>query len=151
MYFDNLNNLTPNMISHFTDGIKKCLTYAKKNDLSSFDCGHYEIDGDNVYLNIAEFETAPVETKGWEAHRKFLDIHLILRGAEQIDVNFTLNMKPLDYLEANDFATFFGTLNGTVILKENDFLICYPTDAHRPGIAPENPEMIKKAVFKIAI
>ena len=48
MYFDNLNNLTPNMISHFTDGIKKCLTYAKKNDLSSFDCGHYEIDGDNV-------------------------------------------------------------------------------------------------------
>ena len=98
MYFDNLNNLTPNMISHFTDGIKKCLTYAKKNDLSSFDCGHYEIDGDNVYLNIAEFETAPVETKGWEAHRKFLDIHLILRGTEQIDVNFTPNMKPLDYL-----------------------------------------------------
>ena len=38
-----------------------------------------------------------------------------------------------------------------MILKENDFLICYPTDAQRPGIAPESPEMIKKAVFKIAI
>lgn len=67
---------------------------------------------DNVYLNIAEFETAPVETKGWEAHRKFLDIHLILRGTEQIDVNFTPNMKPLDYLEANDFADIFRNLNG---------------------------------------
>lgn len=33
MYFDNLNNLTPDMISHFADSVKKCLTYAKKNDL----------------------------------------------------------------------------------------------------------------------
>ena len=72
MYFDNLNNLTPNMISHFTDGIKKCLTYAKKNDLSSFDCGHYEIDGDNVYLNIAEFETAPVERRAGKLTENFL-------------------------------------------------------------------------------
>ena len=89
MYFDNLNNLTPNDISHFADGIAKCLNYAKNNDLASFPCGHYEIDGDNVYLNIMEFETVPVEEKGWEAHRRFLDIHFILKGAEQIDVNFT--------------------------------------------------------------
>ena len=36
MYFDNLNNLTPNDISHFADGIAKCLNYAKITTLLLF-------------------------------------------------------------------------------------------------------------------
>ena len=44
-----------------------------------------------------------------------------------------------------------GDKNGSVILKPGDFLVCYPSDAHRTAIAADKPEKIKKAIFKVKI
>lgn len=132
--------------------IQKCLEYAVAKDLANAETGRYEIDGDRVYVNVSEFTTCDqIDTRLWEAHRKYLDIHLILRGSERIDMAFLKDMQPKEYKEASDFLHMEGDKSATVVLKEGDFLVCYPEDAHRPCLAPGAPELIKKAVFKILI
>lgn len=73
----------------------------------------------------------------------------MLRGTEQIDLNFIDNLKQKPYEEKDDFLPLEGEKNSCVILREEDFLICYPGDGHRTAIKAGHPETIKKAIFKI--
>jgi len=132
--------------------IRKCIDFAAANDLASFENGRYEVDGDRAFVNISELTTSD-QTEGrlWEAHRKYLDIHYILRGSERIDMAFIKDMQQHEYREASDFLPLEGTRSATVVLKEGDFLVCYPDDAHLPCLAPGAPALIKKATFKILV
>ncbi len=137
---------------HLPELIRLCLDYADNNDLLAAENGRYEIDGNRVYVNISEFTTVDqIETRGWEAHRKYLDIHMILRGSERIDLAWLKDMNLKEYNEKADYYPMDGEKNATVVLKEGDFLVCYPEDAHRPCLAPGAPEFVKKATFKIKI
>lgn len=131
--------------------IKECFEYAKNHDLLQYEKGTHEIDGDRLFVNIVEYETTEVTNRFWEAHRNYLDVHLMLKGQEQIDLNFIENMEQKEFVEKDDFLPLEGGKNGEVILRDQDFLICYPHDGHRTAVAVEGPEMIKKAIFKVRI
>ena len=113
--------------------IGKCFDFAAANDLLSFEKGSHPIDGEDLFVNIVEYETTNAEDRFWEAHRQYLDLHFMLRGPEQIDVNFIDNMEQKDFVE------------------KDDFLLCYPADAHRTAVKVDEPVLIKKAIFKIRI
>ena len=87
----------------------------------------------------------------WEAHRAYLDVHLMLVGEEQIDLNFIQNMDVKPFIRQDDFLPMDGEKNSSVILREGDFLICYPSDGHRTAVAVDGSEKIKKAIFKVRI
>lgn len=133
------------------EAILKCFNYAKENDLKSLETGSYPIDGDNLFVNIVEYTTTTKENRFWEAHKAYIDLHLMLTGLEQIDLNFIQNMTEKDYIEKDDFLPLEGSVNSFVHLNENDFLICYPEDAHRTAIQVDAPITIKKAIFKIKL
>lgn len=149
MIFGNIQNLKEYFF--LEDGIFECFRYAKEHDLKNFEKGSHEIDGKRLFVNIVEYETVEVRKRFWEAHKEYLDIHLVLDGAEQIDLNFVRNMDVKDYVPGEDFLPMEGVKNGSVILREGDFLICYPGDAHRTAVAVKEPEKIKKAIFKVCI
>lgn len=149
MIFGNIKNLCE--YDYLPENIKKCFEYAASNDLLNYETGSHEIDGDNLFVNIVSYETTEVENRFWEAHRNYLDLHLMLDGKEQIDVNFIENMKEKEFVEKDDFLPLEGDKNGHVILEKGDFLICYPNDGHRTAVKVDNPEKIKKAIFKIII
>ena len=90
MIFGNIENL--NEYTYLDENIKKCFEYAKNNDLLSYDKGCHKVDGDNLFVNIVEYETTKKEDRFWEAHRNYLDLHLMLDGCEQINLNFIENM-----------------------------------------------------------
>lgn len=147
MIFGNIKNIQE--FDYLPENIKKCFEYAKTHDLSNYDKGSYEIEGQNLFVNIVEYETTTPEKRFWEAHRNYLDIHLMLKGAEQIDINFIDNMKQKEFIEKDDFLPLEGDKNCCVYLNEGDFLICYPNDAHRTAVAIGEPCIIKKAIFKV--
>ena len=72
--------------------------------------------------------TTASENRFWEAHKRYLDVHIMLSGQEQIDVNFTGNMQLREYVAEEDFLPVEGEKNASVILKPGDFLVCYPAD-----------------------
>ncbi len=131
--------------------IKECFEYVKSNELVSYEIGRYEIDGERFFVNIVEYTTTNPEERFWEAHRKYLDVHVMLEGTEQIDMNFIQNMDVKEFIEKDDFLPMDGDKNSSVILRDGDFLICYPSDGHRTAVAAAGPEKIKKAIFKVHI
>ena len=125
--------------------------YAKTHDLASYEKGSHEIDGDRLFVNIVEYTTTTPEERFWEAHKNYLDVHVMIHGNEQIDLNFIQNMELKDFVEKDDFLPMDGEKNSSVVLTDGDFLICYPSDGHRTAVQVQEPEAIKKAIFKVKI
>ena len=76
----------------------------------------------------------------------------MLTGKEEIHLNFLQNMTVKEeYVAEKDMILLEGSANSFVRLTENDFLICYPEDAHCTGVQADAPQTIKKAIFKIKV
>mgnify|MGYP000149249255 CR=1 FL=1 len=58
-------------------------------------------------------------------------------------------MELKDFVEKDDFLPMDGEKNSSVVLTDGDFLICYPSDGHRTAVQVQEPETIKKAIFKV--
>lgn len=149
MIFGNVNDLEEYLF--LEEAVKQCFQYAVVHDLAVYENGRHEIDGDRLFVNIVEYETVEADRRFWEAHRDYLDVHLMLRGAEQIDLNFIRNMDVKPFVPEDDFLPMDGERKSSVILEEGDFLICYPSDGHRTAVAVDGSEKIKKAIFKVRI
>ena len=149
MLFGNINHIKE--FPFLEKGIQECFAYAETHDLLSFEKGSHPIDGERLFVNIVEYTTTNAENRFWEAHKKYLDVHVMLRGEDQIDLNFIQNMEVKEFVEKDDFLPMDGEKNASVILRDGDFLICYPSDGHRTAVAVQEPAAIKKAIFKVLI
>ncbi|MDY5774753.1 MAG: YhcH/YjgK/YiaL family protein [Lachnospiraceae bacterium] len=149
MIFGNIHNLKE--VPFLEEKVKECFEYAKSHNLVSYEEGSHEIDGERLFVNIVEYTTTKPEERFWEAHKNYLDVHVMLQGTEQIDLNFIQNMDVKEFVEKDDFLPMDGDKNSSVILRDGDFLICYPSDGHRTAVAVQEPEKIKKAIFKVRI
>lgn len=149
MIFGNIKNL--NEFEFLSEQLKACFSYVNTHDLLTFEKGSHAIDGEKLFVNIVEYTTTKKENRFWEAHRKYLDVHVMLQGEEQIDLNFIGNMEQDAFVEQDDFLPLHGEANSHVVLRAGDFLICYPSDGHMTAIQVEEPVGIKKAIFKVQI
>lgn len=154
MIFGNLE--FANRYDFLNEKLQKCFAYIKENNLKSFENGVYHIDGDDLFVNIVEYTTTTIENRFFETHKKYIDLHLMLIGEEEIHLNFLHNMTiKEEYSEEKEMILLEGNSiensNSYVRLTENDFLICYPEDAHCTGVQTSKPQTIKKAIFKIIV
>lgn len=149
MIIGNIQNLDE--FPYLEEQIKACFAYAQNHDLLHYEKGSHEIDGERLFVNIVEYTTTTAEERFWEAHKDYLDIHVMLNGTEQIDLNFIQNMEQKEYVKKDDFLPLEGEKKCSVVLEDHDFLICYPSDAHRTAVAADKPAKIKKAIFKVHI
>lgn len=149
MIFGNLQNISE--YTFLEEQIQKCFRYVKENDIFSYEKGSYKIEGEKLFVNVVEYTTTEKENRFWEAHRQYLDVHIMLFGQERIDLNFIGNMIEKGFEAENDFVALQGEANSHVILTKDDFLICYPNDGHMTAIKVKEPITIKKAIFKVLI
>ncbi len=133
----------PNQVSDFL----KSLT-------SNSDTGHYEID-ESSYANIDEYETKPVSNCKFEAHKKYIDIQMLLSGTEELDFIHTENLKIDEEYDCSRDVMFFKNPSikpDSLILNPFKFAMIYPHEAHRPQMnAFDKPQKVKKVVVKILI
>lgn len=88
--------------------------------------------------------------KCFEAHRKYIDIHFVVKGEERFGYAHIDTLEPVtDYDEAGDCQLLSGKAD-FVTLRAGDFCITYPEDAHMPCMAGGEEETVKKVVLKIA-
>lgn len=123
------------------------------NDLSMFENGKYEIDGENIFVSVQDYNTKLLSEGKFEAHKKYADIQFIIKGQERLGCTDVKYLTPLaDYDKASDI-TFFEPLGDYdfICAKENDFVIFMPEDAHMPCIAINEPKYVKKAVVKVLL
>lgn len=149
MIFGNINHLDE--YPFLDEKIIQGLRYASSNDMQSLETGRHNICGDDLYFNVAQYTTAPAEEKMYEAHKAYIDVHFMIKGIERIDIAFVSSMEQGEYQPECDYLPVSGTAVAETIMKEGDFLVCYPEDGHCPGIQVDEPLAIKKAIFKVSV
>ena len=110
-----------------------------------------ELQGDQVYCTRFTYETIPQEESFFEAHRRYLDIHIMVEGEERVDVNRPEDLTLTEAQEGNDFYAYQGESWHSAVLRPGAFLVVFPGDAHRIKEQVDGPRTVSKAVFKVCI
>ena len=130
-------------------GWDKALAFLNDPKLDTLKPGKYVIDGENVYAMITEAPSKEFEQSAWESHRKYIDLHYLIRGQEKIGVAPVTSAtvtKPYD--ETRDAANYSAE-GKYYIAAPGEFFLFFPSDAHRPNIKVEGYDTVKKLVIKI--
>ncbi len=134
-------------------GLERAFEYLAGTDLSALPLGRTSIDGDDLFVTVSEAETKPPDQVRFEAHRRYIDIQLVLRGQESIGVAPASSLTTVEpYDPARDIAFFaVPPESRTVELREGEFVVFEPGDGHRPSLHLDGPHVSRKAVVKISV
>ena len=127
------------------------LEHITEKYLDSVGYDRVELKGSDVYATRFTYETVPEEESFFEAHQKYLDIHIMLSGSERVEIAPPEELTEFDRVEANDFYAYRGEGDYRLVLSPGDFLVVFPNDAHRIKMRVNGPETVTKAVFKVRI
>lgn len=108
-----------------------------------------KLEGDLLYVTRFDYVTSPLEETFFEAHKKYLDVHLMMSGAERVDISHPDVLSLFDHKD--DFYAYRGQAEQTLILTPGSFLVVFPGDAHRIKVQVKGPENVSKVVFKLLV
>jgi len=131
--------------------IQKALEYLMNTDLKALEPGKYEIDGDEIYSIVSQYDTKPVTSGKWEAHKKYLDIQYIVEGKEKIGYSFSNKMIVTQEYDDNKDIMFLKGEGYFLTAEAGHFALLFPSDIHMPGIAINISTPVKKIVVKVKI
>lgn len=113
--------------------------------------GHYEID-EKIYVNIDVYNTKSIADCRFEAHKKYIDIQMLLQGQEEIDILSADTLIVSEKYDENRDVMFFENsdkIPDKIQLEPFKFAYILPSEAHKPQIG--NGQEVKKVVAKIAV
>lgn len=126
---------------------EKAFEYLKTLNKDS-EKGSTEFDG--FRCNVCELDTPEKDGNLLEAHRDYLDIHYVIAGSEAVGYAHIDTLETdTEYNSGDDYLLLKGDMY-KVYLKEGDFCIVFPEDAHAPAMHAFDGK-VKKAIVKIRI
>ncbi len=148
MIIDTLDNLSSYV--SLNPLFAKVVEFMKANDLNKLEAGKYEIEGKDLFLNIAIAKGKAPDEAVLETHRKMIDIQIPLSGDETYGYTPAVILPEAAYNDEKDI-TKFGDLpaESYITCHPGMFAVFFPQDGHAPCISFE-PE-IKKAIFKVSV
>ena len=150
-----ISSLTsPNFKVGLPKVIAEVCDYLNTLDLNALENGRHDIN-DQIYMNVMEPETAEASSKKAELHHEYLDVQVLIRGTENIEVgaNYPDLSKYESYNEADDYQLCADIDDKfTVTMKPKMFAVFYPYEPHKPCcVVNGKTEKIKKLVVKVPV
>ncbi len=108
-----------------------------------------ELEGKALYVTRFTYDTLPLEDTFFEAHKRYLDIHLMMEGEERVDIASPEGLTLFE--QQGDFYAYRGQAEQSLVLRPGSFLVVFPEDAHRIKIQVNGPETVSKVVFKVLV
>ncbi len=147
MIIDKLEN-----ISKYSSIIPESVIEFLKHLAPEADTGHNKIK-DGIYANIDIYPPKPYENCKFEAHKKYIDIQMLLSGEEDLEYTPAGGIEIIEeYDDAKD-VMFLGSPKiavDKVHLTPYKFVYIFPHEAHKPQIKISKG-LVKKVVVKIPI
>ncbi|MBE6795565.1 MAG: DUF386 domain-containing protein [Ruminococcaceae bacterium] len=114
--------------------------------------GRIDIDGDNMWCNVATYTVNPDNPLKYEAHKEYADVQVMFHGAENFGWANTRECTVTeDFKEGCDIA-FMDAPNGQFFeLRKGYFAVFFPEDAHAPCRKNSASETAHKLVFKVRL
>ncbi len=107
------------------------------------------LEEDRLYVTRFDYETVDEAQSFFEAHRRYLDVHVMVSGCERVDLSDPAGLT--EFTHQGDFWGYHGEAEQSLILKPGDFLVVFPGDAHRLKIRLGDPARVSKVVFKALV
>ena len=145
MICDTLQHLT--RYKGLCKNLDTAIDYLPSHDPASLPLGRTEVDGENVFINVMDANLQPMEGSHPEYHRLYADLQLDLTGGEGwgYETEPGTEVKPyspdIGFKDSPDAVT--GTLGG------GRFVLFFPGELHKPGVAQPDCRNVRKAVVKI--
>jgi YhcH/YjgK/YiaL family protein len=148
MIHDSLNNAA--ICFSLNPRFQKAFEYILNNDLSKVAPCKITLEGDNLYLSVAEIDGKKKDAAKVEAHKKYIDIQVVLSGQE------TMGWASIEHCKEE--IDFYNPVKDIIFYKEKptsymtvnpgEFAIFFPEDGHAPAIG-DGP--IKKIIIKVVV
>ena len=149
MIVDKIENSSLYLTLHHR--FEKAFEFLRKTDFSLLEPSKYELDGEDLFAIVNKHKTQDFPEPKLEAHKKYIDIHYMHSGTENIAISTLIDQSPIqEYDPIDDFHLFLDeTYN--IQLKNRMFAILFPDDLHLPGIRFKKTQKVIKVVIKVKI
>ncbi len=131
--------------------IEEALNWLREQDLAHMEPGVYELEGRDLFVNIQEITTKPVEDCRPERHMKYMDIQYIVSGMEQMGFVPYHGSEEIQMEAKEHDVVFYQNLQGEsfVTVPAGSYCMFFFNDIHRPGCAVGEAAAVRKAVVKV--
>jgi YhcH/YjgK/YiaL family protein len=141
-----------NMAKYITvvPGLKTVITVIEGGTLPGIADGKYTTDNPAVRYNVMSYATKNENPGEYEVHRKEIDVQIILKGIERIDLVWPAPVGVTKaYNEDTDALFVTGEQALTYHGTDKTFALFFPGEPHAPSLADGVSADVKKVVFKI--
>ncbi|NMC41573.1 MAG: DUF386 domain-containing protein [Bacteroidales bacterium] len=133
---------------------QKAFSFLKETNLDTLELRRYDLDGNNLYVLVSEYQTKDENEAKFEAHRRYADIQYVAKGSEIIQIT-PLAMRDTitqEYDATRDIEFFTVKEHASYNADPGRFFVFFPGDAHKPGLrtGPE-PQPVRKIVVKLLL
>jgi len=134
-------------------GLERAFEFLKRTDLAALPLGRTDIEGSDMFLTVSEAETRSPEQVRFEAHRRYIDIQLVVRGQESIGYAPVASLVTAEPYDTTKDIEFFSVPqeSATLALRSGDFAVFAPGDGHRPSLHLDGPHVSRKVVVKVSV
>lgn len=130
---------------------KQLFDYVKTHDLSQVPAERITLDGERLFINVADASLKSPEEQVLEVHRRYIDVHFPLSNNE------VMGWSPLQGLQTesvnpfndeDDYAVYAEAAQTYLTIRPGEFAIVWPEDAHAPIIGEGK---LRKLIAKVLI
>ena len=130
---------------------KQLFDYVKAHDFTHVPAERIVLDGDRLFINVADVTLKSPEEQVLEVHRRYIDVHFPLSreeimGWSSLSVLAKESMQPFN--EEDDFAVYAERAQSYLTIHPDEFAIVWPEDAHAPIIGQG---ALRKLIAKVCI
>ena len=137
---------------YLSERFKAGYKWLAETDIKTLEDGAYPILGDEVVANVQSYTTEPADKRRFEAHNKYFDIQYVAEGCEYFGVCRREGLKESEAHAERDLYFFEEPeTSGMILLREGDFIVVEPEEAHKPRCSAGAPVKVKKVVVKVKI
>ena len=144
MICDTLQHLT--RYKGLCKNLDTAIDYLLTHDPASLPLGRTEVDGENVFINVMEAGLNP-DSARLEYHKKYADLQIDLTGGEGWGYTNLPGEEAGEFAGDIGFRTSPDAVSG--VLGEGRFVLFFPGELHKPGVARPECTKVRKAVVKI--
>lgn len=126
----------------------KVFDFLREHDAWALPVGRNDIDGDNLFVNVSEIDLKPVGEALLEVHDKYIDIQVVFGGEELFGWSERRHCSKaqIEFDASRDVQFFTDTPQTVYAVREGQFTILYPEDAHAPMLGKGH---VRKLIFKV--
>lgn len=118
--------------------------------LENKEIGKYFFDGG--FFMVQEGVTKPMEEGTYEAHRKYIDVQIILDGSEELAWKDLKDLTTaIPYNEEKDQERLDGPKDNVMLISKGMFYAAFPHDGHKAISHTKEQQSYRKIVLKLPV